>query len=177
LAVARAPKSVVINAQLGQFLHMAGRYDEAQAQFERVLAMAPFHAGTHSAIALNLAMLGSPAAIEHARRAVELSPSTPFYCGVYGSILARIGERDRALQQLHLLESSASRSPAFAEGAVLVATALGQTKRAVDWFRVATSHGATWALCSPMLPLLAPLREEPSFQALARSRGLETVLE
>lgn len=177
LAVVRAPKSVVVNAQLGQLLHMAGRFDDAQVQLERVFSIDPLHAGTHCFLGLNLAMRGKAGAIEHARRAVELSPHTPFFCGVYGSILARTGEHERALQQLHALEARASRSPAFAEGAMLVATALGQTKRAVEWFRVATAHGAAWALCTPMLPLLAALREEPSFQSLVRSRGMETSLE
>jgi DNA-binding winged helix-turn-helix (wHTH) protein/tetratricopeptide (TPR) repeat protein len=174
LAVARAPRCVVVNGQLGQLLHMAGRFDEAHAQLERVLAIDPLHAGAHSFLGLNLAMRDVPGAVEYAWRAVELAPHAPFYRGVYGSILARTGERDRALQQLHLLETSTSRSAAFAEGAMLVAAALGQTRRAVEWFRLSTSQGAAWALCTPMLPMLAALREEPSFQVLLRSRGMAT---
>lgn len=175
LAVARAPTCVVVNAQLGQLLHMAGRYDEAQAQLERVIAIDPTAAGAYSMLGLNFMVSGNPSALDYARRAVELAPATPFYRGVYGSVLAALGERERALQQLHTLEASASRSAAFAEGAMLIATALGQTKRAVEYFRFATSHGAAWALCTPMLPMLAALRAEPSFQALVRSRGMATV--
>ena len=175
LAVARAPTCVVVNAQLGQLLHMAGRFEEAQAQLERVIAIDPAAAGSYSMLGMNLLMSGNSGAIEHARRAVELAPYTPFYRGVYGGVLAVSGEREQALQQLHALEATAARCAAFAEGAMLIATALGQTKRAVEYFRAATSHGAAWALCTPMLPMLAALRAEPSFQALVRSRGMTTI--
>lgn len=172
LAVARAPSSVVVNAQLGQLLHMAGRYEEAQIQLERTLAIEPMAAGAYSVLAMNCVVCGSIDALEHSRRAVELAPNTPFYRGVYGSVLAKLGQRDQAMQQLQALEALAPRSAAFAEGAMLIATALGQTKRAVNYFRLATAHGAAWALCTPMLPIMAALREDPSFQALVRSRGM-----
>lgn len=175
LAVARAPACVVVNAQLGQLLHLAGRFEEAQVQLERVIAMEPAAAGSYSMLAMNFIMSGKAGAVEYSRRAVELAPGAPFYRGVYGSVLAVSGERERALQQLHALEASAGRSAAFAEGAMLIATTLGQLKRAVEYFRLATSHGAAWALCTPMLPMLAALRAEPSFQALVRSRGMTTV--
>ena len=172
MAVTRAPRNAVVNAQLGQLLHMAGTYEEAQTQLERTLAIDPLAAGAYSFLGLTLAMRGMSGAIEHARRAVELSPHTPFYCAVYATVLARSGERERALQQLHALEAKAPRSPAFAEAAMLAAGALGLTKRAIEWFRLATSHGAAWSLCTPMLPVLAPMREEPAFQALVHSRGM-----
>jgi Tfp pilus assembly protein PilF/DNA-binding winged helix-turn-helix (wHTH) protein len=175
LAVARAPTCVVVNAQLGQLLHLAGRFEEAQVQLERVIAMDPTAAGSHSMLAMNFIMSGKPGALEYSRRAVELAPGAPFYRGVYGSVLAITGDRERALQQLHAMEASAGQSAAFAEGAMLIATTLGQIKRAVEYFRLATSHGAAWALCTPMLPILAALRAEPSFQALVRSRGMATV--
>lgn len=172
MAVTRAPRNAVVNAQLGQLLHMAGTYEEAQTQLERTLAIDPLAAGAYSFLGLTLAMRGMSGAIEHARRAVELSPHTPFYFAVYATVLARSGERERALQQLHALEAKAPRSPAFAEAAMLAAGSLGLTKRAIEWFRLATSHGAAWSLCTPMLPVLAPMREEPAFQALVHSRGM-----
>jgi DNA-binding winged helix-turn-helix (wHTH) protein/tetratricopeptide (TPR) repeat protein len=172
LAVARAPQSALVNSQLGQLLHMAGRFEEAQAQLERVLAMNPACAGAHCFIALNLAMKGDEAAVRYGRRAVELSPNTPFYRGAYGSILGRLGERDKALQQLHSLEAAAARAQPFAEAAMMVATTLGQIKRGIDWFRVATAHSAAWALYAAALPILMPIHAEPSFKALLRGRGL-----
>lgn len=172
LAVARAPHSMLVNTQLGLLLHMAGAFEEAQAQLERVLEIDPGCAGAHALLGMNLALQGNARAIEHGRRAVELSPDTPFYSGALGSILARLGQRERALQQLHALEAGAPRSRACAEGAMLVACALGQPKRAIDWFRVSTSNGAAWALSTPMLPMLAAIREDPAFQGLIRSRGM-----
>lgn len=176
LAVARAPRSVVVNAQLGQLLHMAGAVDDARVQLNKVLAMAPSCAGTHCFLALNLALQSDAAAMRHARLAVELAPDTPFYSGVLGSILAAFGARADALEQLRMLEQGATqnwaRATAFAEAAMLVAASVGQSKRAIDWFRAATSNGAAWALCIPMLPMLAAIREEPAFQHLVRSRGM-----
>ena len=186
LAVACAPRSIVVNTQLGQLLHMAGAFEEARAQLERVLTLEPCCPGAHACLGLNHAASGGIQALkdsqlaaahnhraaEHSRRAVELSPGTPFYRGVLGAIFAIMGERERALRLLQALEANASRSAAFAEAAILVAGALGQTKRAIDWFRVATSNGASWALCMPMLPILSRMRAEPAFQNLIRSRGM-----
>lgn len=175
LAVSRAPRSLVVNLQLGQLLHMAGLFDEAQGQLEQMLAVDPTCARTHCLLGLNLAMFGRPTALEHGRSAVELSPNTPFYRGAYGSVLARLGQRERALQQLHVLEAAASRVQAYAEAAMMVASTLGQSKRAIDWFRVATTRSAAWALYAAALPILAPIRDEPTFQSLVRGRGMALV--
>lgn len=172
LAVARAPDSALVNGQLGQMLHMAGLYDEAKAQLERVLQLEPECAGAHCFLALNHAVTGDPVALELSRRSVELAPDTPFYRGVYGGILAQFGERERALQQLHTLEASASRSQSFGEAAMMVATALGQARRAIDLFRSSTANGATWALYAAVFPILNPIHAEPSFKTLVRGRGM-----
>lgn len=179
LAVACAPRSIVVNTQLGQLLHMAGAFEEAQAQLERVLVLEPCCPGAHACLGLNFAITdgaGRPQcvrrAVEHGRRAVDLSPGTPFYRGALGAIHASAGEHERALRILQSLETNVAQSAAFAEAAMLVAGALGQTDRAIDWFRVATSNGASWALCMPMLPILSGMRAEPAFQGLIRSRGM-----
>ncbi len=176
LAVARAPHSIVVNTQLGQLLHMASSFDDAHAQLEKVLADDPSCAGAHCFLALNFAMAGNETAFEHARRALALSPSTPFFRGVYGSILAHLGEQEGALQQLHMLEALAYGAPAHAEAAMMVALTLGQPKRAIAWFRVATCHSAAWALYAAALPILAPLRSEPTFESLVRHRGMSLCL-
>ncbi len=172
LAVARAPDSALVNGQLGQLLHMAGLYEEAHAQLERVLSLDPACAGSHCFLALNLAARGRPTALEYARRAVELAPATPFYRGVYGGILAQMGEHRSALQQLHTLEARAGSAQPFGEAAMMVATALGQAKRAIDLFRTSTSSGATWALYAAVFPMLNPIQAEPSFRTLLRGRGM-----
>jgi hypothetical protein len=55
---------------------------------------------------------------------------------------------------------------------MLVSAALGQTKRAIDWFRVATAEGAAWTLYAPTLPMLEGIRREPTFRTLLQARGL-----
>jgi tetratricopeptide (TPR) repeat protein/DNA-binding winged helix-turn-helix (wHTH) protein len=172
LAVARAPENVVVNAQLGQLLHLAGLFMESREQLQRTLVLDSQAAGAHCFSSLNAMMLGDVEAIERGRRAVELSPNTPLYRGVFASALARFGERDRALQQLQTMEANAQGSPSYAEAAMLASAALGQTKRAIEWFRVATVHGAAWTLYAPTLPMLENLRREPAFRNLLHARGL-----
>jgi tetratricopeptide (TPR) repeat protein len=172
LAVSRAPENVVVNAQLGQLLHLAGMFKESRDQLQRTVALDDQAAGAHCFMSLNAMMLGDADGIERGRRAVELSPNTPLYRGVFASALARFGERDRAIQQLRALEASAQRSPSYAEAAMLVSAALGQTKRAIDWFRVATAEGAAWTLYAPTLPMLEGIRREPTFRTLLQARGL-----
>ncbi|MHC9086697.1 tetratricopeptide repeat protein [Luteimonas sp. RIT-PG2_3] len=174
MAVSRAPTSPVVNGQLGQLLHMGGAYEEAQVQLERTLTINPSEAVTHCFLGLNLAIhFRDPRAYDYGKRAVELLPNVPFFQGALGSILACIGEHDRAQQQLHAFEARAATTPSYAEAAMLVAAALGQTKRAVGWFRVATAQNAAWAMYAPALPVLRSLREDPTFQALVRDCGME----
>ncbi|WP_129777603.1 winged helix-turn-helix domain-containing protein [Peristeroidobacter soli] len=172
LAVARAPESVVVNTQLGQLLHMAGRFEDSQEQLQRTLALDSHTAGALGFSALNAMMLGQADAVQLGRRAVELSPSTPIFRGIYASALARFGERERALHQFHAIEANAQRSTSFAEAAMLVAAALGQTKRAISWFRAATADAAAWTLYAPTLPMLEAVRQEPSFTAMLHGRGM-----
>ncbi|WP_129775597.1 winged helix-turn-helix domain-containing protein [Peristeroidobacter soli] len=172
LAVARAPENVVVHAQLGQLLHLAGLFKESHEQLERALALDSRAAGAHCFFSLNAMMLGDVEGIERGRRAVELSPGTPLYRGVFASALARFGERERALQQLHTLEARAPGSPSYAEAAMLASAALGQNKRAIEWFRVATTDAAAWTLYAPTLPMLENLRREPAFRTLLHARGL-----
>jgi tetratricopeptide (TPR) repeat protein/DNA-binding winged helix-turn-helix (wHTH) protein len=172
LAVSRAPENVVVNAQLGQLLHLAGFFKESREQLQRTLALDSQAAGAHCFMSLNAMMLGDAEGVERGRSAVELSPNTPLYRGVFASALARFGERDRAIQQLRVLEASAQRSPSYAEAAMLVSAALGQTRRAMDWFRVATADGAAWTLYAPTLPMLENIRREPAFRTLLQARGL-----
>lgn len=174
MAVARAPTSSVVNGQLGQLLHMGGAFEEAQVQLERTLLINPSEAVTHCFLGLNLAIHHrDPKAYEYGKRAVELLPNVPFFQGALGSILAYLGEHERAQQQLHMFEARAVTTPSFAEAAMLVAAALGQVKRAIGWFRVVTSNNASWAMYAPALPMLRSIREDPSFQALVRDCGME----
>lgn len=172
LAVARAPENVVVNVQLGQLLHLAGLFVESREQLQRALALDSQAAGAHCFSSLNAMMLGDVEAIERGRRAVELSPNTPLYRGVFASALARFGKRDHALKQLQTLEANAQGSPSYAEAAMLASAALGQTKRAIEWFRVATGENAAWTLYAPTLPMLENLRREPAFRSLLHARGL-----
>jgi len=172
MAVARAPETVVVNMQLGQLLHMAGRFEESQEQLHRTLTLDAQAAGAHGFISLNAMMLGDAEAVQLGRRAMELSPSTPIFRGIYASTLARFGERERALHHFHAIEANAQHSTSYAEAAMLVAAALGQTKRAISWFQAATADAAAWALYAPTLPMLAGVRQEPSFRALLHGRGM-----
>jgi tetratricopeptide (TPR) repeat protein/DNA-binding winged helix-turn-helix (wHTH) protein len=173
LAVARAPDCAVVHGQLGQLLHMAGLFSEAQAQLQRALWLCPQEASSHCFLGLNFALLGNSAeALKHSRHAVELSPDSPFYRGAYGSVLAHTGQRERAQQQLHALENHAQRHPAYAEAALLVAAALGQVKRANEWLRAATTQAVTWTLYAANMPILGNIRESASFQSQLRHCGM-----
>ena len=174
LALVRAPDSPVVNCQLGQLLHMAGAFEEAHPQLLHASQLDPQAALPHCFLAFNLALhQRDPAAIEHARLAIELAPSAPFFRGALGAVLAHLGEHDRAQQQLQRLEAHASNDTAHAEAAMLVAAALGQTRRAVSWFRTVIAKSACWTLYAPALPILRPIHDEPSFQGLVRGCGME----
>jgi len=177
LALARAPDLPLVNCQLGHLLHTRGDFEEAQTQLERTLQLAPDDAMSTCLLAFNLAMhRRDVSALDHARHAIDLAPNFVFLHGALGSILAHLGEHDHARQQLQQLELRAQHSTAHAEAALLVAAALGETKRAISWFRRVTLQGASWTLYAPTLPIMRPIHDEPSFQVMVRGCGMENLL-
>src|SRR5580704_14545069 len=89
-------------------LKTAGKLPEAVAKLEEILAVAPNHVLTHSALAVHLQKLGRPdEAIAHARRATEIEPNDPFSFTQLSVICQRCGkiqEAEDAMAQSHVLQ-------------------------------------------------------------------------
>ncbi|NPV47389.1 MAG: tetratricopeptide repeat protein [Armatimonadetes bacterium] len=106
VAVELAPESIEERFVAGTELYMAGRLDEAVAQFREALVIDPDHALCANNLALVLAdeQLDTASAVAWARRAVQAVPDDPKLIETLGWALARDGQYEQALRILKGLQ-------------------------------------------------------------------------
>ncbi|MBS0262376.1 MAG: tetratricopeptide repeat protein [Planctomycetes bacterium] len=89
-------------------LKSAGQIEAAVTKLQEILAVAPDHVLTHSALAVHLQKLGKPdEAVAHARRVTELEPNDPFSFTQLSVICQRCGriqEAEDAMAHSHVLQ-------------------------------------------------------------------------
>lgn len=105
-AVELAPDSIEERFVAGTELYMAGRLDEAVAQFREALVIEPDHPLCANNLALVLAdeQLDTAAAVAWARKAVRTMPDDPKLTETLGWALARDGQYEQALRILRGLQ-------------------------------------------------------------------------
>jgi tetratricopeptide (TPR) repeat protein len=100
-ALARAPESADLRANLAAALAAQGREVEALAELEQALRLDPSHPEAHLNAGILLARQGlADAAIEHWRAAIRADPGRAAAHARLGVALARRGEREEAAAHL-----------------------------------------------------------------------------
>src|SRR6202047_763382 len=103
-AIGTDPLSPIINADLGQNLYTARRYDEAIAQLRKTLEIDPTFYYAHYNLGMALQRKGDvPAAIAEYTKAQQLSDDL-FVQVMLASVKAQSGDKDAAIQMLAELE-------------------------------------------------------------------------
>ena len=163
--------SPVLSAWLGLFHYFARRYSEALVHAERALL---FNEDSYLANACIgdacLQLADYQRAVEHMRRAYELSQSL----AVYGRLgFAYSAARDMPAARIvlsELLEAKARRHvPAY--GIALVYLGLGDKQQALHYLEQAIDEYSHWVLFLQVEPMLDSLREDSQFAALLRRVG------
>lgn len=167
------PFSLIVNTNVGWILDRAGRHDDAVAHLRQTIAMdSDYVQGRWRLASALMSARRFSEALEHIRRVVVLTDSSPSALAGFATIYGRAGRRDEARAILaQLLDRSRHQyvPPASIAG---VLTELGDVEAAVTWYEKAFAEGSN-AIAYLDEPGTAPLRHNPRFQSLRARAGLK----
>lgn len=165
-AQALDPASIIVFALEGLRLALEGDHQGALDQQRRCVELDPHHFLGRWALGTALQGMGrfEQAAAEH-RLALTLAEEAGFMRPVLARSLALAGQAEAARAVLRETDASARLSP-YQEATVLLA--LDEPQAALQKLHAACEARDPWVVLLPGDPMLAPLRDEPALQALAR---------
>ena len=166
------PRSPIIATNLGDTLVYMHRYDEAIAQYKRILISNPNFALAHVTLGRAYALKGMyPEAIAETRRAAELNFG-PTAKGFLGLWLAKSGQRDEALRLLNELKQQATKNYVQGLSIAQIYVGLGDKAEALNWLEKNMLTHAETASSYAATPELDELRNEPRFKAMLKQMNL-----
>jgi tetratricopeptide (TPR) repeat protein len=162
------PLSLIINANLGVAYVHAGRLDEAIAQLRKTVELdGAFYYGRYN-LALALELKGAiPEAIAEYQKTISLNED-PVPLGMLGRLYAAQGRKEEAQKILHQLRQKREQHYTPAYSLALVYLGLGDRHEALNWLEEGYREHDGFNIGPIRIdPLLAPLRDDPRFEALA----------
>jgi TolB-like protein/DNA-binding winged helix-turn-helix (wHTH) protein/Tfp pilus assembly protein PilF len=167
------PLSLVISADIGEFLCFARRYDDAVTQLQNTLKMDPNFLLAHLAlVAAYHYERKYPQAEAHARKAVELAPTSVWAQGSLAKSYALGGQKQKARAAMASIEHSAH-GREDAHNLAIIALSLGDKDLAFHWLQVANQERSGSLILLKVVPDYDPIRSDPRFVSMLRSVGLE----
>jgi serine/threonine-protein kinase len=168
-AVELDPLSPIINADLGQDLHMARRYDQAIAQLRKTLEIDPTFYYAHYNLGATLQLKGDlPGAIAEYTKAQQLSDDL-IVPVLLASAKAESGDTAAAVRMLAQLKAlSQDRYVGSYWWRALLYLSLGNRDEAIRQLEQAIDHHDDLIMLIKVDPLLDPLRGDPRFEALVQ---------
>ena len=167
-AVELDPLSLIINSNLGWAYIHAGRFDEAIAQLRKAVEMDGAFYYARYALALALELKGViPEAIAEYQKTVSITED-PVPLGLLGRLYATHGRKDEAQKILEQLRQRREQRYTQAYSLALVYLGLGDRNEALNWLEQGYRERDGFNIGPIRVdPLLAPLRSDPRFEALA----------
>ena len=101
-----------------------------------------------------------------------LTRRSPLALAYLGNVLARSGERSRALQVLEELKAVSKQKYVYSLGFARIYAGLGEKEQAFAWLEQAYEERSTALYFLKVDPMLDPLRSDPRFNDLLRLIGL-----
>jgi tetratricopeptide (TPR) repeat protein len=166
------PLSSIIGTNTGDMLVLARRYDEAIAQYKRVIARNPDFAYAHLASSRAYGAKGMyPEAIAATVRYSELTNAAVGE-GLQGLWLARSGKRDDTLKLLNELKHAAANKYVQNYDFALIYIGIGDREEALSYLERHMMARAETANTYAVAPELDDLRSEPRFKAMLKKMNL-----
>jgi serine/threonine-protein kinase len=127
------PLSAIINADQGELLYCARRYEETRVRLRQAIELEPDFGQPHQTLALiGLESGHTSDALKEARAALALDPIDPRTIGEAGYVLAAAGQTAEARKLLATLNDMVHRGSAYPVYAALIHMGLGQRNEALD---------------------------------------------
>ncbi|HYP53013.1 MAG TPA: tetratricopeptide repeat protein, partial [Pyrinomonadaceae bacterium] len=167
------PLSLPINADLGQTLYFARRYDESARHLLKALEMDEnFIRACVIAGAVFTQQGRHAAAVEVLRRAVSLSDGHPLTVSSIAYAEAAAGRADEARRLLEDLRRLAAERYVSHYNQAVVHAGLDEREAALDMLEQAFEHHDVWLVWLKVNPRFDNLRAEPRFTELVRRAGI-----
>ena len=164
------PLSRIIGTNLADTLVYARRYEEAIAQYKRILVRDPNFAYAHRALGWAYGSKGMyREAIEETRTGMQLGSLGKGFLGLW---LARSGNRAEALKLLDELKQESTRNYVQSYNFALIYIGLGDKEQALNWLEKHMVARAETASQYAAAPELDELRSEPRFKAMLKRMNL-----
>lgn len=166
------PLSLITNTLQGQFLHFAGRDDEAVRRFEKTIELDPNFWVAHINLAFVLIhkkMYGQ--ALTELGKAREQSGGNTQTISLTGYVMALSGERERARGVLEELRRLSGQRYVPPYNLAMVYHGLGERQEALAWLERAYEERDVLLTFAAVDPKWDNLRQDPRFQALLRRVG------
>jgi len=166
------PLSPMIGTNIGDTLLLSRRYDEAIAQYKRVLSLDPNFAYARFNLGWGYCVKGMyQEAIVELRKSLELS-NDPAAIGYLGLSLAKSGRRDEAMKLLNQLkrESAERYVPSFAFALIYIG--LNEKEEAFVWLEKGVAERSSYASSYAIDPVLDDLRSDPRFKEMLKRLNL-----
>jgi serine/threonine-protein kinase len=165
------PMSVVMSAQVGRMLLLAGRHVDALVAFQKTLALDSTSAWVHAQMAAALV------ALNRCDDALRELPWLRYFMHTFegvslGYLLASCQRETTARAMAANLEARASQEPAAAVTLAGVYGSLGEKDKALAWLERAYRERTPSLFMIRGEPGLAALRSEQRFQAIVARIGL-----
>jgi TolB-like protein/Tfp pilus assembly protein PilF len=163
------PLSPIINADLGNTLYYARRYDEAIAQFRKALELDPTFSYTHYNLGEVLEAKGDlTGAIAEYEKAKQLSDD-PSMLALLAAAKTKAGDKNASQQALQELDRISQQREVLAYYRALLYLSMNNKAEAVRWLEqsFADRDGSDIAYVK-VDPQLDPLRGDPRFEALVQ---------
>jgi serine/threonine-protein kinase len=168
-AAALDPVSSIIARDLAMVRYYQRDYDAALEQCDLAIELNPHFSPAYWLLGFIQEQRGDlDESIAAFQRAVTLLPSSPRMQSGLARAMALSGKTVEARQMLQHLESMTMRRYVSPFEFAVVTLALGDPAEAMTWLERAADERAFEMTSLSVDPRLAPLRDEPRFQALAR---------
>jgi len=164
------PLSLPTRSRLGWCYIMQRRFPEAIDTFRKTIDLNPAYAQAQDALAIALGLSGDlDGAVAQFQKSFQASGGD-FHSVLYSAhFYGRKGERDKALQAVERgKQLEAEKGAEWAYGYAVAYAGIGDKKQAIGWLeRSYEARESVLLVDIKVDPLLASLRGEPRFEALA----------
>lgn len=167
------PISIIINADVGWLLYFARDYDRAIAQLQKTIELDEHFAVAHWLLGLNFGQKGMFAEATSAlERAAALSDDMPSALASLGHVLARSGDRQRAIGTRERLIELRRHRYISPRSIAIIHAGLDEPDEAIAWLNRACDERSDWMIFLNVDPVFDTLRRDSRFDLIARRVGL-----
>ncbi len=164
------PLSLDIGITVGRILYYSRRYDEAMAEYRKLIDLDPHYTVAHYNLsAAYVVQRDFARALPELDETVRLASNRdPLALGLYGAAKAESGDRAGAREILAELRERSGHEFVTPVGMAFLYLGLGDEDEALNWIEKIFEDHMTTSVWASVEPLFDPLRSNPRFLAQLR---------